>query len=358
MKTKVAIDAKFFAKKNIGSLGYSLIELINNLQDYDLLFLSDKEIPTQYIPNNAKVIVRGEGYTGGSDLYRYQKWMKKVMEDENVDCYYQINHFSVVPTKGIKQIVIVHDLYTLDNIEKHTVKQKIVYRVSLFLTMLNADRIFTVSEFTKRRLEHHLWKSKKIEVNYDGVNEPPEIPNLDQYACVEGPFCLMLGRVNYFKGTMRIVELFDKYLSDSGYKLVLAGEAKTDDVANQMRAITDRNRNIIWLNYVDDNTKEWLFRNCALFIYAANYDGFGVPPLEAAIRKKKALISDIEILREVTKGKGNYVNFKDDDQIVVGKIREALSTKNSDQIDELYEVARSYTWKKFADKIIREIENR
>ena len=165
-------------------------------------------------------------------------------------------------------------------------------------------------------------------MNYNGLNEPPDIQDLDRYACVEGPFCLMLGRVNYFKGTIRVAQLFDKYLSNSGYKLVLAGEAKKEEIANQMRAITQRNPNIVWLDYVDNNTKEWLFRNCSLFIYAANYDGFGIPPLEAAIRKKKSLISDIEILKEVTRGKGNYVDFKSDDQVVVNKILNALSNDN------------------------------
>lgn len=356
MKKKIAIDAMILAKKNIGSLGYSLLELIRNLHDYDLLFLSDIDIPAMYVPENARVITRGEKYTGGTDLFKYQKWMAGVMEKEHVDCYYQINHFSVVPTKGIKQIVVVHDLYTLEGIEKKTLKQKTVYWNSLLLTMRNADRIFVVSEFTKKRLQHFLWKSKKVIVNYDGVNEPPVIPNLESFACVDSPFCLMLGRVNYFKGTLRIVELFDKYLRDSGYKLVLAGEAKIESVANQVKAITEKNKNIIWLNYVDDNTKEWLLRNCALFIYAANYDGFGVPPLEAAIRKKKSIISDIEILREVTKGKADYVNFNDEDQIVVGRIREALHKEDSVQIEEMYEVAKSYTWEKFADKIIGEIE--
>lgn len=356
MKKKVAIDAKEFTKKNIGSFGYSLIELFNNLRDYDLLLLSDGDIPSQYVPDNAKVIIRGKKYTGGLDLFMYQRWMKKVMIREKVDCYYQINHFSVVRTKGIKQIVIVHDLYTLDNIEKKTTRQKIVYRLSLFLTMLNADKIFVVSEFTKKRLEHHFWKSPKVEVNYNGISEPLAIPDLDSYACVDGPFCLMLGRVNYFKGTLRVVELFDRYLSDSGYKLVLAGEAKSNDVADQMTVITSRNPNIVWLDYVNDNTKEWLLRNCTLFIYAANYDGFGHPPLEAAIRKKNMLISDIEILREVTKGRGNYVNFKADDQVVVAKIIDAIENDNTSQIEELYDVAKSYSWKSFADKIIGVIE--
>ena len=51
--------------------------------------------------------------------------------------------------KGAKQIVVVHDLYPLEQLEKTSLKLKITYWVSLFSSMLNADTIFTVSEFSK-----------------------------------------------------------------------------------------------------------------------------------------------------------------------------------------------------------------
>ena len=356
MKKKIAIDARELSQKNLTSLGYILLELINRLTDYELLLLSDVEIPSKYVSNNSRVVTRDIKYTGGIDLYKYQSWMKKVMKNEKVDCYFQINHFSVVRTKGIKQIVVVHDLYHLEGIEKHSIKQILVYWISLLGTMVNADKIFTVSEFTKKRLEHFFWKTPKIEVNYNGVDRPQIIPDLDSYACIDGPFCLMLGRVNYYKGTMRAVELFDKYLSKQGYRLVIAGQAKSESVIAQMNEITQRNKNIIWLNYVDDNTKEWLFQNCSLFVYASRYDGFGIPPLEAAIRRKRSIINSIEVLKEVTKGRGNYVDFMADDQSVVDAIVQAFKSEDSRQIEDMYEIAINYTWDKFTDKLIKVIE--
>lgn len=355
-RKRIGIDARELTRNNLGSLGFILLEVMKYLGEYDLFLYSDINVPSEYVPENAKVISRGKEYTGGLDLYRFQYWMKKKMKVDKIDVYFQINHFSVVHTRGIKQIVVVHDLYLLDGIEKHSVKQKAIYWISLLGTMLNADTIFTVSDFSKKRLEHHYWKSPKIEVNYNGIDEPLEIENLNSFACVDGPFCLMLGRVNYYKRTMRIVELFDKYLLNSGYKLVIAGQAKSQDVVEQMNAITARNDNIIWLNYVDNNTKEWLLRNCSLFIYASRYDGFGIPPLEAGIRKKKSIISDIDVLKEVTKGKGNYVDFDAGDEIVTEAIVHAIKSEDSAQIQDMYDVAKSYTWKKYADKVIDAIE--
>ena len=352
----VAIDAKELADEHLKSLGYSLLEVIPNLNAYDLILLSDIEIPDKYVPRNARVIIRGKKYTGGADLLKYQLWMKHQMIKLHVDCYYQINHFSLIHTKDIKQIVVVHDLYPLEKIEKYSFIQRLTYFVSMIGTMINANRIFTVSNFTKNRLEHYLWKSDKIEVNYDGVDAPPHIDSLDSFSCVEGPFCLMLGRVNHYKGTMRVVTLFDKYLSDCGYKLVIAGQAETEDVISKMNEITGRNSNIIWLNYVDNNTKEWLLRNCSLMIYASRYDGFGVPPLEAAIRRKKVILNDIEVLREISKNSGKYIDFNSSDEAVIKAIMDSLSDNDEKKIEAMYNIAKQYTWKHFVDKIVNAIE--
>ena len=355
-RKKIAIDAKELAKEKLLSLGYILLKLIKYLKDYDLILLSDSKLPDEYIPDNAIAVYREKKYSGGVDLFRYQKWMKKKMKEYKADIYFQINHFSVIRTRGIKQIVIVHDLYPLERIEKHSLPVRIAYRISMIGTLINADKILTVSNFTKKRLEHFFWKSAKIEVNYNGIEEPADICDVDSFACVEEPFCLMLGRVNYYKGTIRMAEIFDKYMSGCGYKLVIAGQATTDEEALRLNKMTARNNDIIWLNYVDNNTKEWLIRNCSLFIYASRYDGFGLPPLEAAIRKKKAVINDIEVLREISKGKGNYIDFSAEGKMVADALQDALEKNDAEQIDELYEIAKSYTWDRFANKVISAFE--
>ena len=143
-KKVIAIDVKEIAKPKIESLGLILLEMIPKLNDYDLLLLSDVAIPEKFVPLNAKVVVRNIPYSGGCDLIKYQYWMKKQCEQNKAEWYFQINHFSLFKIKGAKQIVVVHDLYPLEQLEKTSSKLKITYWISLFLTMLNADTIFTV----------------------------------------------------------------------------------------------------------------------------------------------------------------------------------------------------------------------
>lgn len=348
-KITVAVDAKELAKKNIGSLGMILLELIPRLlPKFDVLLLSDIDIPTHYVPDGVQTVIRKVPYCGGADLLKYQYWMKKICEKNKVDWFYQINHFSLFKMKGIKQIVVIHDLYPLEKIEHKTLSSKMTYWISLFFTMVNADVIFTVSEFTKNRLSHFFWKSKKVQVNYNGI---APVQKAESENVVDGEFFLMLGRVSYWKGTLRVAEFFSKYFANSKYKLIIAGQAQNEEDAQKMKSISSSCHNIVWLDYVNDSTRDWLLQNAELFLYASRYDGFGLPPLEAAKVKTKVLMNDIPVLREVTLNKGNYVNFYGKDDILYKSICTMIEDDSQEKIDEMYTVATGYTWDAYANQI-------
>lgn len=355
MRKIVAIDARELTKNNLGSLGMALLSVIGYLRDYELLLLSDIEVPLHYMPDNARNIARGAAYTGGFDLVKYEWWMSRILKKENVGILYQINHFSVIRMKNVKQITVIHDLYPLEGIEARPLKIRIAYRIFLALSLINSYKIFTVSNFTKERVQAKFWSSPKISVNYNGVSGAEELDESFSLQ-IDCPYIFLLGRVSYWKGTMRVVSLFDRYFSQSGYKLVLAGQADREEDALELEEYARRNSGIIWMHYVNNQVREWLMRNCSLLIYASRYDGFGLPPLEAAKRRRKILMNDIPVLREVTMNKGRYVDFFGDDKLVCDAITQALESEDPRRIEEMYEVARSYTWKSNADRIIEVIE--
>lgn len=353
-KIVVAIDAKELAQKKIGSLGIILLELLPRLSEYELILLTDVSIPQKFIPLNAEVVIRGKNYSGGSDLFKYQKWMKHQCESRKVECFFQINHFLLFKMKDIKQVVIVHDLYPLEGIQKYSFKMKLLYRISLFLTMINADTIFTVSEFSKKRLEHFFWKSRKVKVNYNGITVAQ---TSDKSNVVDGKFMLILGRVSYWKGTLRVAKFFEEYFKDSNYKLIIAGQAPIEEDGIELKRIISRVKNIIWLDYVDNETRDWLLQNAELFLYASRYDGFGLPPLEAAMVRTKVLMNDIPVLREVTQNQGNYVDFYSNDTALYEAICSTVRNNDSEQIERMYKVAKSYTWDSYANNIKKEFNS-
>lgn len=350
MKDRIAvgIDCRELTRRNIGSLGFILLFLLSELKEYSLILLSDVELKEEYVPSNAVAINRGKECTGGFDLLKYQLWMKKKLRENNADVLFQINHYALVSTKGIKQITVVHDLYPIEGFEKGNAVYKLIYKISLAATMINSNVIFTVSEFSKNRLEKFFWKSKKIHVNYNGVDDPQnEVGDLP----VEKGYFLMLGRVCYWKRTVEFAQLFSKFLSPKGYRLVIAGMCDSEKIESRLRRITDADCNIIWLNYVSNEVREVLMRNASMFIYPTRYDGFGLPPLELAKRRIPVIMSDIPVLREVTKNKGVYIDFDDDETKIANEIIEAYENYSDDMLEALHDVAQSYTWESNISKV-------
>jgi len=348
----VGIDAKELTKPRLESLGYILTSLLINMSEYRIVLFSDIPVQDKYMPKNSRNIIRGMEYKQGADLAKYQWWMSRQAKKHGVDVLFQINHFTLFPIDDVKQITVVHDLYPLEKVEQHSISIKLKYRLCLLLTLFNSSVIFTVSEFSKTRLEHFFWKSSKIKVNYNGIEQPL----VEAVQCpIDYDYILMLGRVCYWKGTLRVAELYRKYLSDSGYKLVIAGKADDEKSAEQLREICNQCSNVIWLDYVSNEVREALMQNCSLFLYASRYDGFGLPPLELALRGKKVLMQNTEVLQEVTRGKGVYVDFYGDDATVVKCIRCALENENSQQIEDLRKIAQGYTWQKNTDTLKKTI---
>ncbi len=340
----IAIDARELARKHLRSHGLILQSLLLYLVEYRIILFSDVPILREHIPENAINISRNKQCNGGFDLFKYQLWIKHEIISRNIRILYQINHFALLPIKDVRQIVVVHDLYCLENIEKYSWKNKAIYWISLCATMINAHTIFTVSDFTRKRLEHFFWKCPKIKVNYNGLERCHiDISSIKSF--INEPYILVLGRVCYWKGTLNFVRLYNDYLKDCGYKLIVAGQAENEKVKAKLSQYVRQNPDIIYTDYVDASTKEWLMQHCDLFIYASRYDGFGLPPLELALRKKKILMNDIPVLREVTRSKGNYIDFYHSDEDVATRIKNLLSSNSCEQIEEMYRVALTYTWK-------------
>ena len=123
----------------------------------------------------------------------------------------------------------------------------------------------------------------------------------------------MLGRVSYWKGTFQVAEIFSKHFANSEYKLIIAGQAQNEEDAQKMRSITSSCDNIVWM--------------------------------------------DIPVLREVTKNKGNYVDFYGSQEEIYNAISNMEKNQDEEKLKQLQEIAQSYTWDDFANKTIAVVQS-
>ena len=345
---RVAIDCRELTREKLRSIGIILERMMADSPYEDLVLFSDVPLKRKYLCRQFENVVYGKVNGGGMDVVKYQYWMKKQCETLRISAFYQVNHYSLFKMKGTRIVTTIHDLFPLEGIDSYSKAYQLLFRIFIRRTLRNSDVVTTVSRFTYDNIQKKFGKYDNVVVVPNGIDRPAT-PAADEKPYIDGKYLLMLGRVCKWKGVSRLLDIYISELSDSGLKLVIAGEATEQTVKEHVLKCCRENPNIIWLDYVSDALKSNLYKNAAVLCYPSVYDGFGLPPLEAACYGTKCLMNDIPVLREVTKGKGYYVDYYGD-----GKAADAILRVIDDDntvTEAVKRVAMSYSWHDWAEKI-------
>lgn len=259
------------------------------------------------------------------------------------------NHcFSVpVPLGGVCRVATVHDVvfrrhpelvdaWLRDYLDRWT-------RVSCEL----ADAIVTVSDFSSREItELYGLPESFIHVIPNAVD--PKFWRIKPVPA-SPPYVLYVGALEPKKNVAALIEAFAA-LPPAGSqtlspRLVLVGGgggASFDVHAHIPEAIAER---VHVLGYVDEANLEVLYAGASVFCYLSEYEGFGLPPLEAMAAGVPCVVADRASLPEVTRGAAWLVDPADPDDV-----SGALSTllEDADARAELTErgwsAARATSW--------------
>lgn len=289
-------------------------------------------------------------------LLKYLPKTEQIIKQYNPDFFW--NPMSYYPfqrmNKKTKIVTTIHDLFPLHPISRRSFLRRMIFKRFIGATLKNVDGVTVPSAFTLGLLELFFpneIKKTRVKIIYNGISPPTQNSSGVEYYQSQDKYMLFIGRLSYWKGTDILLDLYDTF-NYEGYKLVLAGVIDDKSIETRLKEILKNNPNIIYKGFISDDEKELLYKNAKLFVYPSRYDGFGLPPLEAAIRKIPVVMSNIPVLYEITRGKGLYFDVKTGAKDLL----QTLESINDDVLgrttEELYNVAREYTWEAFANNFI------
>jgi glycosyltransferase involved in cell wall biosynthesis len=120
---------------------------------------------------------------------------------------------------------------------------------------------------------------------------------------------LMVGTIEPRKGYDQVLDAFD-ILWGQGEKvvLVIVGKAgwETSGLLARLRQHKQLNKKLVWLNDIDDQLLESLYKASSCLLAAAEGEGFGLPLIEAAHYGLPILARDIPVFREVAQDFAHY----------------------------------------------------
>jgi len=179
-----------------------------------------------------------------------------------------------------------------------------------------ANRIIAISESTKRDLVRLFnIPESKIDVVPLAANIIPGAQQAPQ-VFIRGKYILYVGKRNTYKNfpfLLQALQAFKSYQQD--IKLVCAGGGAFSVKEQQNINNLGLDNSVIQLE-VNDRELAYLYSHTVALVYPSQYEGFGIPILEAFICKCPVLASDRSSLPEVGGDAAKYFNPEDPSTLV------------------------------------------
>ena len=366
---KIAIDIRSLMNSQYSGVGWYVFNLLSALfaadrdNEYLLFYNSNKAVD---LPNFAGDNVRLQPYNWSNKLlnlslllFNRPRLDRLAGGEKKVQIFFAPNLNFIAWSKGVKKILVVHDLSFILRPDFFTWQQRLWHELIMQQEIIaQADLIIAVSENTKRDLIDLLAvPAEKIRVIYEGA--PAAAGQLDdkslkqRYQLPERYF-LFLGTNEPRKNLSGVCRALEKL--PEKYHLVVVGP-KGWKVETEKIISRDLQSRVRSLAYVSEADKAGLYKNAIALVYPSFYEGFGLPILEAMTHGCPVIAGNNSSQGEVLGEAGLLVDpFNAAD---IGRGMEIMATdENLRQkcIAAGLKQAEKFSWQKAAEELLTVFE--
>ena len=275
----------------------------------------------------------------------------------------------IMPIKHYKIVTTIHDVAFLEYPEYFSKKEIFLQKLGLKLAVLMSKKIITISNFSKEQIiKYTKCNPNKIHVAHLGYDKEKFKPITDndlkqkvkeKYKFPD-KFLLYVGRIEEKKNILNQIEAFQMFRKEyPEYYFVLIGKHGYG-YENIKKVLEEKklNENVIELGWVDDFDRIVILNMCDLFMYVTNYEGFGLPMLEAQACGIPLVTASSTCQYEITNDSALY-SLPDDIEKIYQNIIEIIENENNIRnilIDEGFENVLNFSWEKCATETLNAIE--
>ncbi|MFA5126467.1 MAG: glycosyltransferase family 1 protein [Patescibacteria group bacterium] len=172
---------------------------------------------------------------------------------------------------------------------------------------IRAQKIIAPSQATADDIRHYFpYAKNKIRVIYNGYDaqEFTPIPEAQKQEIKDkfdlpDNFLFYVGRLELKKNIPNLIRAY-KLLPDKSWPLVLAGPWGKYGYNEIKSLVSDEIKDkILFLGYLSQKHYRLLLAAADLFVFPSEFEGFGIPVLEAMACGTPVICSDLPVLREV-----------------------------------------------------------
>lgn len=305
-QTTWAVDGLFLTQRVSGIQRYSL-ELLAALDDIAPPGLVEVVVPRGVAApayRNLRVVPFGGRRGLAWEQLDYPRYLHASGRRGLCTC-------NVIPVLGFRGMAVVHDVcyrarpdfYTAPRARLSALWHRLQYR----LIARNAEKIITVSEFSKQELQRYYQvPADRIAVVYNAWQQMERV-KADETVFDRHP---ELARGGYWFSMSNLLKnknfpwVLEAARRNPGEVFAIAGGGSLSGVPGADRP------NVKLLGYVTDGEAKALMAGCKGFLFPTLYEGFGIPPLEAiAAGAPAVLVSDTPCMREIYRDCAGYIDL-------------------------------------------------
>lgn len=305
-------------------------------------------------------------------LYRLVTWyVKKNLKMIDYSKYVFLS--SCYPVNNIfekcKKFIILHDTIPIIMPEKNPMALKNSWYSTLLEGLNGQDFYLANSENTRKdflkyypqidankiRTVLHAcgaqYEPKELSGIYD-VKKKYNIPYNKKYIF---SLCTLEPRKNLIRTVRTFIEFIKKYNIDD-LVFVLGGghwDLFISQLEDEIESLGDWKNKIIRTGYVDDKDLPFLYSGAEWFVYTSQYEGFGVPPLEAMSCKCPVVVSNNSSLPEVVGKAGLLIDWDSDEQHIDAYYKYYYDKELRNKFaQEGFKRSQEFSWEKSTEQIL------
>lgn len=352
--TQIAIDCRLIGQSGIGTFIGNVVRYMVERPDVTFLLIGSKKVLADYeCRKNCRIIECTYDSFTLKELFLFP-----TIEVNRCEAFFTPN-FNIPMGIRVPVFCTIHDIVFFDTDSFGSVIHRAALKWYIKRALRIAQGVFTVSQFSRQRIQTHFHTRRDITVVCNGLNE-----KLLQYKAthtiVPSAYrrgLVYLGNIKRYKGLHVLWQAYQRLLAegDDTPPLTIVGRidfrTKDDEMIATLKNNNDKIRTVN--NATDEQIYE-LLAGAQCLVSPSLYEGFGIPPLEAMSLGTPVILSDIPVYKEVY-GEFPVTFFHAGDADDLFEKLQALPTAPVN-VDEL--ISRTYTYKKTADTIMRELADR
>jgi glycosyltransferase involved in cell wall biosynthesis len=265
--------------------------------------------------------------------------------------HYFYPHFDRPLGIHLPSTFVVHDLIPLKvpgYVQRVAWLKKHYFKELIRMNVRWSHRCIAVSETTRNDVLELVGPTYagKVDVVYEGTLTSSR--ERDIKPLITSPYLLYVGDRRPHKNVQRIIDLFVALKDQHGYVgiLVLVGN-KRNYGFNVEQYVVDR-EDVVFVGNVSDEDLSWYYEHTDCLMFLSEYEGFGLPVIEAARFNRKIVVSDGGALAEIAPKSSCVIARRLTIQQAAAKVAEYLS--NPEQVNLTTYLAQ-FTWSIAAKRI-------